>query len=410
MLKRAVGHSAPSGFFEVARYVWFQLALCRLTVFESPLERLHVSALALGLARTLRYCIPTEAKCSDEDLADWATLLGVAPTHVADLKMGEESHWSDPFAHFEEILEDLVQGEQSVAVGGFLDAYGGTTNVLVALINRGLILPSGPHLETIDKWLRDQAPHREWAIAPQEVHVVGVDLAWSPKNATGLAAAMVSEGVIIAVTTALAYDLDEILEFVRPFATTAITVAIDAPTVVPHLDSMRECEKLLHKDAAMRAANACPYPGTRRLLGKHNGGQPRGEELVERLKLELGFEEIGCPPTGHAGRFAMEVFPSAALVRLFDLKAPLPYKKKRDRTWEQCQAGLETYLTGLRALDCPKIEMPRNLAANRLQGKALKNVEDRVDAVLCAYVAALAWLGHVQCVGSLAEGYIILPD
>ena len=41
--------------------------------------------------------------------------------------------------------------------------------------------------------------------------------------------------------------------------------------------------------------------------------------------------------------------------------------------------------------------------------KAFKDLEDRTDAVMCAYVAALAWLGRAECVGTLAEGYIVLP-
>jgi len=106
-------------------------------------------------------------------------------------------------------------------------------------------------------------------------------------------------------------------------------IAIDAPTVVPSENRMRDCERTLHLDEAIRKAHAAPYPGTRALLGKCNGGQPRGEELVQRLKADLGVSEVGCPPPGHSTRYAMEVFPAAAMVRLFGLTGPLVYKMKR---------------------------------------------------------------------------------
>ena len=40
---------------------------------------------------------------------------------------------------------------------------------------------------------------------------------------------------------------------------------------------------------------------------------------------------------------------------------------------------------------------------------AFKALEDRTDAVFCAYVAALAWLGRVEALGTLSDGYIVLP-
>lgn len=173
-------------------------------------------------------------------------------------------------------------------------------------------------------------------------HSIGIDLAWSPKNRTGLAAATVTDAEVLILNTTIAKSNGDILDFIRPYASDPLTIAIDAPTIVPHEDRMRDCERLLHRDEGIRRAHAAPYPGTRRLLGKCNGGVPRGEQIVALLNEQLGFEEVGCPPPLHSGRFAMEVFPAAAMVRLFNLTAPLVYKKKRGRTWEQCGEGLSS--------------------------------------------------------------------
>jgi predicted RNase H-like nuclease len=244
---------------------------------------------------------------------------------------------------------------------------------------------------------------------PTTSTVIGVDLAWSPKNQTGLAVATVSQCCVQVKATTLARSLDDIIAFIANHASSDVTIAIDAPTVVPHHDRMRDCERQLHRDESIRNAHAAPYPGTRNLLGKCNGGRPRGEELVQRLKTELSVSEVGCPPPSHSGRYAMEVFPAAAMVRLFGLTAPVPYKKKRNRTWAECRQGLEHYLEHLRALDEPCLECPPDLRVGLEAGKKFKEIEDRVDAVLCAYVAALAWLGKAQEIGCLESGYIVLP-
>ena len=86
------------------------------------------------------------------------------------------------------------------------------------------------------------------------------------------------------------------------------------------------------------------------------------------------------------------------------------YKKKRRRTWDVCRAGLSSYIDQLRALDGPRLTFPADLIIGTEKAKAFKKIEDRVDAVLCAYVAALAWIGKAECVGNLAEGYIVLPS
>jgi predicted RNase H-like nuclease len=239
--------------------------------------------------------------------------------------------------------------------------------------------------------------------------VIGIDLAWSPKNATGLAAATVTGERVEVHTTALAYSLNDIVEFVRDHSSVPITIAIDAPTVVPNETGMRPVERILQSDPELQRAHAAPYPANRQLLGKCNGGRPRGEELVELLKRELQVTEVGCPPAHHCGRFAIEVFPLAAMPRLFGVLGVPVYKKKGSRTWPQCQAGLSSYIERLRQLQRPELDFSSELRMDGQIGKKFKAIEDRVDAVLCAYIAALAWLGEVECVGTLDEGYITLP-
>lgn len=94
-------------------------------------------------------------------------------------------------------------------------------------------------------------------------HVVGVDLAWSPKNWTGLAAGVVQAGTVTIQETMRCRTLDDVVGFVKRHAKGPATVAVDAPTVVPHADRMRDCEVQLHRIESLRRAHAEPYPGTR---------------------------------------------------------------------------------------------------------------------------------------------------
>ncbi|HWP37883.1 MAG TPA: DUF429 domain-containing protein, partial [Gemmatimonadales bacterium] len=141
-------------------------------------------------------------------------------------------------------------------------------------------------------------------------------------------------------------------------------------------------------------------------------GRPRGEEFANRLRQRVNAEEHGIPPRRHRGIWVMEVFPAAAILELFRLDAALQYKKKRGRSWPRCRRELRRLLTLFASLRNPRLSFREPLAVGSKRGKAFKEVEDQADAALCAYLAGLAWLEgarRMELVGSLKEGYIVLP-
>jgi predicted RNase H-like nuclease len=223
---------------------------------------------------------------------------------------------------------------------------------------------------------------------------IDIDLAWSPRNATGLAVATVRDSEVLVLATTTATTTADILDFIRPHVAAPLTVAIDAPTIVPHENQMRECERQLHRDATIRAAHAAPYPGTRKLLGACNGGVPRGEQLVRLLRVEFGIEEVGFPPTSHSSAFAMEVFPAAAMVRLFTLTVPLVYKKKRGRSWDVCRVGLNSYIDQLRNLDRPSLVFPADLRIGIESGRRSRT--SRIGWMRFCVPTWLRWHGSAE--------------
>ena len=108
----------------------------------------------------------------------------------------------------------------------------------------------------------------------------------------------------------------------------------------------------------------------------------------------------------------MEVFPAPALLILFGLDRGLRYKKKRGIGWTSCRAGLAEYICGLHALRGPALRWKDTPRLEDERGIAYKRIEDQLDAVLCAYLAGLAWLGGgeaLEMVGTVSQGYIALP-
>ncbi len=245
----------------------------------------------------------------------------------------------------------------------------------------------------------------------------GLDLAWSPHNPSG--GALLRDGRLLAVTGDLGDD-DAILRWIGahlPDRTPAV-VAVDAPLRVPNQTGSRACDRAL--SAEWRRFEAGALPANRRLLTRN--GQVRGEALVGLLAEAHGFAEQTSIP--HQGdilpadwRRVCEVYPHPAHVSLFDLPVTLKYKARR-RSYAERWAAFEEYAALLRSLEQAEpplggmTELLDGVDIRSLRGRALKEFEDRLDAVTCAYVAAYLWHHgptHSRVYGSLAEGHILVP-
>lgn len=241
---------------------------------------------------------------------------------------------------------------------------------------------------------------------------IGIDLAWGARNPTG--GAVIRNHQLLAATGRLTDD-DAILAFIASHLQPdeGAVVAIDAPLRVPNLTGARPCDQAL--SAEWRAYEAGALPANRRLLAVN--GVVRGEALVARLATMAGFQETAPIPHQSKGRFVAEVFPHPAHVALFGLTKTLKYKARSNRTLAERQAAYCHYqaaLTKLRAADPPLCGAEELLQANvrQLVGRRLKEYEDTLDALTCAYVAAYLWhhgpsKGRVY--GDVTTGHILTP-
>jgi predicted RNase H-like nuclease len=122
--------------------------------------------------------------------------------------------------------------------------------------------------------------------------------------------------------------------------------------------------------------------------------------------------------SGAPGRFALEVFPHPAHVALFGLTMALKYKKGalelRRPVFRDYQGHLGALLSAeLPAVAAdPVVQTVLDPAETLVAGRALKNLEDRLDALTCAYVAYHCWRhgpNGFQVFGSGEHGCIVVP-
>lgn len=236
---------------------------------------------------------------------------------------------------------------------------------------------------------------------------LGIDLAWSARNRTGLAA-LDPSGRLVASTTVVPDD--DLVAWVTTHAPGDVVVAIDAPVVVPNATGRRDCEAELGRVFGAYDAGAHPTNRSRPYLDP-----PRAATLAERLAWDV--DPARTPGAG--ARVVIEVYPHPATITLFGLGRVLPYKHKRGRDLEVLRAASEELLGHLERVAGPTLDLAssprwaeiRRVVRDARRKSELRAVEDEVDAVLCAYLAWL-WLRRdprMQVLGDGSRGYIVVP-
>jgi predicted RNase H-like nuclease len=151
-----------------------------------------------------------------------------------------------------------------------------------------------------------------------------------------------------------------------------------------------------------------------------NTGKPefadgtRGARIAAHLGLDID-------PASTSDRRAIEVYPHPATIALFGLDRTIKYKHKpgRDLAFLRAESvRLIEYLEGLAHAD-PGLHVRDNLDWQSLRAQVrrgsrkseIRAVEDRIDAMLCAYIASYAATrpDDVTVFGDVENGYIVTP-
>lgn len=244
--------------------------------------------------------------------------------------------------------------------------------------------------------------------------VVGFDSAWTDRaSAPGAVCAIRSdaEGRRSSSEPELA-TFDQALQFISNERSRCdiCIVALDQPTIVPNLTSMRPVDRVAASLISWLGGGV--QPANRSKIGMFDDAAP-----IWRFKSRLGADDDPeAARSASSGLFLIEVFPALALpsleVAYFGrLLAPRYNPEKRRRFRAPDWAGVvETVRRHAVAENVPELASWAR-RANALAGPR-KADQDKLDATICALVGLLwrtAPRDKTIMVGDLLNGYMIAP-
>ena len=243
----------------------------------------------------------------------------------------------------------------------------------------------------------------------QIMKFVGVDFGWA-SGASGLCCLAGEHKLkILEIITVLEIDL--ILNCIDNWvsADAPALIAVDAPTIINNQAGMRLADKLTHKYFGRYHAGC--YPAN---LGLAFSDRTVGfgNSLIAR-----NFQHAPMIKAKQLGRYQIEVFPHPASINLFGLNKILKYKKGRIAQRQAELNKLRDYIVNI----LPNLEPALDIASldkipvipDKINGKELKAIEDKLDSLICAYVAAYWWYwGEARnlVLGDIDNGYIVIPS
>ncbi|AFY43855.1 DUF429 domain-containing protein [Nostoc sp. PCC 7107] len=247
---------------------------------------------------------------------------------------------------------------------------------------------------------------------------IGIDLGWKSQP-SGLCCLQLIDGKLQLIDLDRQDAIADILNWLDTWVKLeeSAIIAVDAPTLIPNATGSRLPDKLSHKYFGKYHAGC--YPANQNL--------PFAERTIN-FGLELESRGFVHAPTIEAkkfGRYQIEVFPHPAIVHLFNLERILKYKKGRINERRQELIKLYQYILEVLPNLEPKLELNQKLNAKQSHpfpfdffllpstGAALKAIEDKLDSLICAYVAAHWWYWGEQrnlVLGDRTTGYIVIPN
>jgi predicted RNase H-like nuclease len=231
---------------------------------------------------------------------------------------------------------------------------------------------------------------------------IGVDLGWYGKP-SGLALLRWAGQRLLLCDLARIQDEKEILHWIAKRAGVGpAVIAVDAPTIIRNRTSIRPAEKALNAQFWRYHAGCHPA----------NLSRPFARYVLRfsRNLESMGFTFDPAVAARESGRFQIEVHPHAASVNLFGLSRIVKYKRGRRQQRAKELSRFRKLLLGR----LPELEpgvYKFNLPGVPATGST-KEVEDQLDAVLCAYIAAHWWYwgtARNAVFGDRKTGFIVVP-
>ncbi len=234
---------------------------------------------------------------------------------------------------------------------------------------------------------------------------LGLDLAWAPRHSSGGAVLELREEGLKLVSSCSLRAHEDILSWIaRNRGRDGVTLAVNAPIIVENTGGQRTCDAMLHQHFAAHLVDEYQ-------VNLVNASHPR---TIGRALMRMGFD----PNPAAEGDRVVETYNQATQVLLWNVDRPIrlksgPVGARKDavarfrETMVEMLDGAEPML-----IDSPALSELVNADLPSSNGSRIGELEERLEAVLCAYTAAyLNIRGPADCafLGDLTEGYVLLP-
>ena len=244
--------------------------------------------------------------------------------------------------------------------------------------------------------------------------LIGFDSAWTDKKSApgAICALLVDEGRTVTFHPPRLSTFDEALEFIESVKSPdgATLIALDQPTIVPNLTSMRPVERVAASLISWIGGGV--QPANRGKVGMFCDASP-----IWSFLGRLGAtEDPEAARTATTGTHVMEVFPALSLPSLdpqfFNRLSGPRYNPGRKKTfrledWQKVARVAEAQFVSFGVPDAAEW-----CAIDAERDQPTKADQDRLDAMLCLLVAMhwrLAPRDQSIMLGDLDTGYMIFP-
>lgn len=252
---------------------------------------------------------------------------------------------------------------------------------------------------------------------------LGIDLGWT-SGATGLCCLSWENNQLQLLDLDRRLAIEDILAWVDTHATAPepAMIAVDAPTLIPNARGMRLADYLTHQYFGRYHAGCYPANLNSKFASRTVGF---GKSLEAR-----GFAHAPQIEPQKSDRYQIEVFPHPATVNLFGLERILKYKKGKLAERRTQLTKLRQYILDILPALEPRLDIRHSWEwgvvsgsttysllsipySPPLSGAAIKSIEDKLDAIICAYVGAYWWYWGSDrnlVLGDRTTGYIVIPQ
>ncbi len=237
------------------------------------------------------------------------------------------------------------------------------------------------------------------------MNFIGVDIAWGERNPSGLCWLSGAESGAEIQEFAILKTNAEMVEWILSRSAGGCIVAVDGPIICP--EGYRNCDRLVAKDFGKY--RAAPYPVN----------QQKASKCIRFAQMLASTGFTTQPPWQRqsTSKAVVEVYPHPAWIRFFQLPCILRYKKGAEEERKHhlhtavklLKHSLPIAVPSIRSLKIPQ-RFLRLAGQNR---KQLKETEDLLDALFCAYLAFHYWFwgkSKWEIYGNAREGFILIPN